>query len=168
MNRTTKRIGALGTAAVAVMGAGIAFAAWTTNGAGTGSATAGTAQDLTISSTALTGLYPTESLSDVAVTIDNANPYKVALSNLDLSDVTVTAAPNDPNFGGVGAVCTDTEAATDITSAGLALGTATDIVDATGSTEYDTFPLKVSNDLPNECKGASFTLHYTVDGSSTS
>src|SRR4051794_2021900 len=45
MNRTTKRIGALGTATVAVIGTGVAFAAWTATGTGAGSAKASSASD---------------------------------------------------------------------------------------------------------------------------
>src|SRR4051812_1581623 len=44
MTRNTKRIGALGTATVAVMGAGLAYAAWTADGTGSGTVLAKTAQ----------------------------------------------------------------------------------------------------------------------------
>src|SRR3954466_11809097 len=104
MNRTNKRVVALGTATLTVMGAGIAFAAWTTNGTGTGTAAAGSAAPLSISSTALTGLFPTQGTT-ASVTVSNSNPYKVALTNLRLTSVTVSAAPQD----GTTKTCTDAE-----------------------------------------------------------
>lgn len=165
MNRTTKRIGALGTATVAVMGAGVAFAAWTTNGTGTGTASAGSATALSITSTAVTGLYPTASKT-VEVTVSNTNPYRVQLSNLRLTSVDVASRPNDDPTT---PTCTNANIASVITSSGLALGNATnDVVAASTGTAttkvYSTFPLSVSNDLPNGCQGASFTLNFAVDG----
>lgn len=71
-------------AALAVfLGAGVAFAAWTTNGTGSGYAKARTAQALTTSSiAAVEGLYP-GGAGNVKLSINNPNPYTVSLSAIN-------------------------------------------------------------------------------------
>ena len=68
---------------------GVAIAAWTTGGSGSGQASAGTAASMTISAgTPSTNLYPTAS-ADVAAVVSNPNPYKVHVSSVSLGAVTV-------------------------------------------------------------------------------
>src|SRR5262245_13139804 len=92
MRNGTKRTIAITATVAALAGAGVAFAAWTTNGSGTGSATAGSAQDLTITQTgSATGLFPTGSVN-ATFTVTNPNPYKVALTQATITDVATTKA----------------------------------------------------------------------------
>src|SRR3954453_6658739 len=66
MHKNTKRIAAVGLPLAVVAATGIAFAAWTSNGSGVGSATSATPQDVTFTAaTVANSLYPTGS-ADIA------------------------------------------------------------------------------------------------------
>ncbi len=78
---------------------GVAIAAWTTGGSGSGQASAGTAASMTISAgTPSTNLYPTAS-ADVAAVVSNPNPYKVHVSSVSLGAVTVDGGHSACNTG---------------------------------------------------------------------
>ena len=72
----------------------VAFAAWTSNGTGAGAATAGTAKNLTIAVTNVSGLYPTGTFN-VPFTVTNPNSYAVQLTRFSCSrsPSTTSAAP---------------------------------------------------------------------------
>src|SRR5881409_3544340 len=76
---------------------GVAIAAWTTGGSGSGQAAAGSAASMTISAgTPSSSLYPTTS-ADVAATISNPNPYKVNVSSVSLGAISVDAGHSGCN-----------------------------------------------------------------------
>ena len=61
MKNFTRRSTAAVVATLALVGTGIAFAAWTSTGTGSGSADATSATDLTVTVGSTSGLYPTGS-----------------------------------------------------------------------------------------------------------
>ena len=81
--RNSKRISVLAGGTAALIGVGVAFAAWTSTGTGTGTATAGEmgVDNVSIAGAAVSGLFPTgDEFSTVTVT--NNNPYPVELDKL--------------------------------------------------------------------------------------
>jgi hypothetical protein len=171
MNRNTKRLVAIGAPLAVVAATGIAFAAWTTTGAGTG-----TAQSTTDAGTStLAGqvhaadLYP-GAASTVVVKVHNSESYPVVVTgigagysreiqHLDSQSQTVvdcaaTTVRTDAasNASGLGQV----------DSAGAALTTPTTVI-ASGGDGYYTLTSRMSNDPADGCKSKTFTL----GGSST-
>ena len=91
-NNKKKRVAVIAILAIAGSVIGVAIAAWTTGGSGSGQATAGSATSMTISAgTPSTSLYPTAS-AGVAAAISNPNPYKVHVSSISLGAITVDGA----------------------------------------------------------------------------
>ena len=155
MKKFTRRSTTIAVATLALVGTGIAFAAWTSTGSGSGTATATTDGGLTVAGTTISGLYPTQTTAQ-NVKIDNANPYLVDLSTLVLTSVT------SPTPG-----CS--VSITDIH--GDNPGNSKDVsglnsLAASNGTTTVSFPLKVENTLDNGCQGATFTLSYTATGAS--
>lgn len=159
MNRTTKRIGALGTATVAVMGTGIAFAAWTAGGSGSGDATALTAQPLTVTSaTTSPDLYPGLTTGKVYVSIENDNPYDVTVTQIaqDTGDVTLTAGDNTPTGTSAG-----TCAGTMFT---LATKTVSWSVPAGQTKTFNVAGVTLDHSAPDNCQDQTATIPVTVTG----
>jgi hypothetical protein len=69
---TKKKAAVLAAAAAVALTAGAAFAYFTASGSGTGSATVGSASNITLSSDAVSGLFPAG--ADVPVTVHVTNP----------------------------------------------------------------------------------------------
>jgi hypothetical protein len=135
--------------ALGVLSAGtVAFAAWTSNGTGSGTATAGTAKNLTIAVTDVSGLYPTGSF-DVPFTVTNPNEYAVTLSKVSLKSVTVDKAG-----------CT----ASVVSGADL---TDNDVIPAGATSAARDFSISMSNAAEDACQGAVFTLTLQATGASS-
>jgi len=153
--RTIKKTAVVGGTLAALMGAGIAFAAWTTTGTGSGSATAGSAGSLTVTGgSAVTGLFPTGS-KDVTVTVTNNSPYKVAMDTITAGTTTVTG-----NTG----TCTASVVST-VNKSGL-----TDVLDASGGAAPShayTFTFTMTNSAEDGCQGATFSIPFTASGHSS-
>ncbi len=82
----------------ALLTAGVAYAAWTATGSGSGAAKAGAATDVVVTpGTPTAFLYPSGT-SDVAVTVTNNNPFPVTVTalNLDASFGTSGYTASDP------------------------------------------------------------------------
>jgi hypothetical protein len=79
MRKNIKRSAVVGTTVATLFGVGVAFAAWTNTGDGSGSVTAGTAQILNVSVTGVSGLVPNQSVN-VPFTVGNSNSYDVKLT----------------------------------------------------------------------------------------
>ncbi len=156
MKKFTRRSTTVAVTTVALVGTGIAFAAWTSTGSGTGSATAGTDAGLTVSAASVSGLYPNQATTQ-NVTISNPNPYMVKLSTLVLDSVT-TATP------GCSVSITDIHGNNPGNSKDVSA--LASLAASSGSTVV-AFPVKVENSLPNGCQGATFTLTYTASGASS-
>ena len=82
MKNFTRRSTIAGVATLALVGTGIAFAAWTSTGTGSGTADATNAVDLTVNVGDASGLYPTGSKT-ATFTVTNPNPYAVKLTGAD-------------------------------------------------------------------------------------
>jgi hypothetical protein len=136
---------ALAVAAVTLVGAAGAYALWSANGSGSGSATAGTTTDnLVISSAPVSGAAPGSS-TPVTVTITNPNTYSVGVSTV--SAVVTTSVP----------AC----AVADFTFPDTVLNTT---IAGLGSTSFvqnlDFADTAITQDA---CKGATVTLTFTSD-----
>jgi hypothetical protein len=146
MRKNIKRSAVVGGTVAVLFGAGVAFAAWTNTGDGSGSVTADTAKPLTVTLSGVSGLVPTKSV-DVPFTVDNTNKYDVKLTNAHLQTVAVTGAPGcDP------AVITGSDV------------TLSDVVTAGQQSGQQTFPVTMSNAATNACQGATFTVTLRVTG----
>jgi hypothetical protein len=153
-----KRVAGLSVAIAISLAAGIAYAAWTTNGSGSGYAKAGTANSLTTvdaSGSVTTTLVPGGS-GDFAVTVSNPNAYPVAVS-------AVTLNGSVSGSGGIG-TCSTTGVTISQSAINATLpftvpagGTHTDVVSAGAS---------MNNTSDNGCQGATFTVPVTLTGAS--
>lgn len=160
MNRTTKRIGALATATTAVMGAGIAYAAWTATGTGSGAAAA-TNMAVTVSAaTAPTAdLFPNGSAGALVVKVTNPNSGVIQVSG-------IVANPASTATELEGSGCSNGTPKLSLNSAAISgylsgLSAAAKQVAASGNTVF-TIPGAVSmgGGADNSCQGQS--LSYPV------
>ena len=147
-----KRSMIVGGVVTGLMGAGIAFAAWTSTGSGSATATAGSAKSLQVATSPATGLYPTGSVT-VPVTVTNPNPYKVALSSIEFTGIST-----DKTGCSAGAVT-----GTDLTG----LSGAANVIAPSGSVTKE-LTVSMSNAAENACQGASFNLAVRATADSTS
>jgi hypothetical protein len=140
---------------------GVAIAAWTTGGSGSGQASAGTAASMTISAgTPSTSLYPTAS-ADVAAVVSNPNPYKVHVSSVSLGAVTVDGGHSACNTGSVSVTSPQ-----DNGGAGWDVPAKSGAVN--GSLNLDLAnAISMSNAATDSCQGATFTVALTATGAST-
>ena len=151
----SKKLAAVVTA-LTLIAAGLVYAAWTTNGGGSGYAKAGSAQALTTvdvaASTAAT-LYPGGPAGDVLIKISNPNSYPVTVTGV-AGNGTITA---DAGHAG----CTTTGVSfTDQT--GLSIS-----VPANGQTQATlSGAASMTNASMNACQGATFTIPVTISGAS--
>lgn len=154
--RKTKRFAVGSAIVVGAMGAGIAFAAWTTDGTGSGFAEATSAAALTTdSATTSAQLFPTGS-GDLEITVNNPNGY----------DVEVTEVNNDDAIGAAissgDAVCDASHGVTFDDTAGLS-----EIVPAGGSLTFTIAgAVHMSNASVDACQGEIFTIPVDIVGAS--
>jgi hypothetical protein len=138
---------------LALVGGGIAFAAWTSTGTGTGSVSAGEEADLTVAqsdSEAVSGLYPTGSKT-ITISVTNPNPYAVELDTLDW-DGGITADNPD---------C-DTTSVTAAFAPGQGLG---DRI-ASNESVSKQFVVSMGADADADCQSATFTLDFDASAHS--
>lgn len=148
--RKTQKIAIVGGTVGVLMAGGIAFAAWTSTGSGTGTATAGTDSGIVVDGNDVSGLFPTGS-KDITVTVTNSNPYAVDLDSLTADSVTV-----DATHGDAGCVVTDIVTA----DSGDYLASA-DRIAANGAFITRDLTVHMDADAADACKGATFTVSYT-------
>lgn len=148
--RTIKKTAIVGGTVAALMGGGVAFAAWTTTGIGTGSAVAGSAQSLVVTTTQATGLVPNGTVN-VPFTVRNPNSYQVTLNTVSLGDVTV-----DSGHGGC--------LVSSVTGATLP---DTDVIPGGATSPSRNFVVAMSNAANDACQGATFTFTLTASGASS-
>ena len=153
--RHWKKLAALGVAVVTFAGIGLAWAAWTAGGTGSGAAKAGTAKALTTSdatASVVDLLYPSGS-ADVAVTIDNPNPYAV----------TVTSVAGNGAITSGNATCDASNGVSFTDQTGLTLTVpANDHL-----THVFANAASMSNASVDACQGQTFTIPVTVSGASS-
>lgn len=81
--RLGNRLAVVTAGTVVAATAGIAFAAWTVDGSGSGAATTATAKDLTVVASSVdTGIYPGGPAGDVGFKVTNPNPFDVRLTSV--------------------------------------------------------------------------------------
>ena len=138
---------------LAVPTGGVAYGYWTASGSGTGSATAGTTQDVTLSQgTPTTFLYP-GGQADVTLTVTNPNGSAVHIGSFALD-------PSQGTNGFSATGCTVAEAALSFTgsSVGWTVPAKVGAVDGTLPVTL-TNSLAMSVDAANACQGAIFTVY---------
>jgi hypothetical protein len=163
MRKSVKRAAIVGAAVIVMTGTGIAYAAWTASGSGSGYAKATTAQALTtVDATADTvaQLYPGAS-GDVHVTIHNPNPYPVTVTSIGkVSNGTITAS------GGTG-TCTTTGVSFD-GATGLSILVPAKSNGVDGSASYTLVgKAHMDNSSDDGCQGAVFTIPVSLSGASS-
>jgi len=150
--RRIQKISIVGGTVATLMAGGIAYAAWTSEGNGSGTATAGHELDLSVTGgDAVGSLYPTLSLT-VPVTVKNNNSYPV-----HLTDITYNAAGSSSDAG---AACT--VANIEVTDAfsgdeTLAAGATSASHDAT---------VTMIADAASACQDAKFTINFDASAHS--
>ena len=148
-------------AAVGLLIAGsVAYAAWTVNGSGTGSASATSAVGLTLTAGSPSGLLYPGGSADVDSSVSNSNPFPVHVSSvsLDTSQGTngfdVDAGHSGCNLSSLSfTTATNGGAGWDI-PASSSVG-----VDAAGA-------IAMSSAANDSCQGATFTVHLTATAAS--
>jgi hypothetical protein len=150
MRTTTRRTAIIGTSVIALMGAGVAFAAWTATGTGSGSATGGTAVPLVVTVGTVSNLYPTGTVQ-VGFTVKNNNPYAVTLAGGTPSGFAVDAGHSTCNIAS-------------ISGSAVVLS---DVILAGGTSPSHNVPVSMSNAAVDACQGATFTFNLTVNGASS-
>jgi hypothetical protein len=158
---TKNRLIAGTTLVVAASVIGVAIAAWTSGGSGSGQAAAGSAASISISAgTPSTLLYPSGS-ADVAATIGNPNTYKVHVSSISLGAVTVDSGHSGCNAG----------SSVSVASAQTNSGNGWDVPAKSGGTDGSlnvdlASAISMSNAANDACQGATFTVALTATGAS--
>ena len=149
--RNRKRMAVLGGVLLVFVGAGIAFAAYLSTATGSGTASAATAVNATITPGANgTSLYPGGS-GTFTVTINNPNSYPVKVTSISAGSSNATATNGS---------C----AAGTVTSDALASPPSTII--AAGGTGTYTLTSRMIANPDNSCQGQTFTLPLTAQQAS--
>lgn len=149
----TKKIGIGAVAAVVLLFGGVAYALWSANGSGSGSARAITAQDITLTVPAVAGtadLYPGGPAGDLYFDADNDNPYDVLFDTYAIGTITSDDEVNCPAATNVTAV------ASGVTSVPVPTGG----VDSLVITDV----ISLDEDAPDGCQGVSFDVELTLTG----
>ena len=161
MRRQVSKKLAVITTMMALTIVGFVFAAWTTNGTGSGYAKAGTAQALStvdVSASTTATLYPGGPAGDVTIRISNPNTYPVTVTGVTGSG-TITADAGH-------ASCTVTGVSfTPQTGLTIAVPAKTGGVNGEKETTL-TGAATMSNASVNGCQGATFTIPVTLSGAS--
>lgn len=142
-----------GTVAVLFAG-GIAYAAWTSEGSGSGTASAGSESGLTVHVTNASDLKPTETVT-LDITVDNGNSYAVNLDSLtyDAADSTVS--------GGLGPGCSVSDLSNVESLSGIV-----DRIAGNGTSAAHTVEVTMDADAANDCQGADFDLTFDASAHS--
>ncbi|GIJ51274.1 hypothetical protein Val02_81600 [Virgisporangium aliadipatigenens] len=161
MRKITKRVAVIGAVSSLALGGGVAWAAWTVSGSGTGSAAAGSALELTATgNTGTTLLYP-GATADLAFTVSNPNPFPVNVTSVTAGEAPVITVDS----GHSGCAATNVEFVTGAALAGTVLVPAKTTSNGTASGSV-TGALRMIPDAANACQGATFTVNFSLSGAS--
>ncbi len=151
MNRTSKRLLAIGLPLTVMAVTGVAVAAWTSTGSGSGTAQSTTSVDSVVSGTAHPAdLFPGATKS-VTVTITNPNAYPILVTS-------IPAGTSDLVNGCLAGTVTTEARALDAT--GLVQSNTTRTIAANSSGVY-TLVSHMIADPSDSCKSQSFNLPLT-------
>ena len=156
MKKRVSRKLAVVTIAMAMAAVGLVYAAWTTNGGGSGYAKAGTAQALTtvdVSASTTATLYPGGPAGDVLIRISNPNSYPVTVTGVS-GNGTITPDSGHAGCSPTGVSFTDR---TGLTISVPASGATTATLSGAAS---------MSNASVDACQGATFTIPVSISGAS--
>jgi hypothetical protein len=156
MRKRVSRKLAVVTTVAALSVVGLVYAAWTTNGGGSGYAKAGTAQALTtvdVSASTAATLYPGGPAGDVSIRISNPNSYPVKVTGV-AGNGSITADAGHAGCTTTGVSFTD-QTGLNISVAAGGQTTAT----LSGAASMDNTSL-------NACQGATFTIPVSISGAS--
>ena len=155
MRKLTRRTSVVAAGLVATTGLGVAFAAWTSNGSGSGSAASTTSEDSVISALTLDvadELYPGATKA-TKVDITNPNDYPVVVTS-------ISAGSSDAVSGcAADSVRTDARA---LNPAGLTQSDGSTVTIAPNSSASYTLTLRMTDDPSDACKSKTFTLPLTA------
>lgn len=162
--KLSKRTGVIALFLVALIGGGVAAAAWLVSGTGAATSQAASAVNLTVTAGSPTAsLYPkpvggygSTAVGAVVALVDNPNPFPVRLTNATFG--TVTATPI------AGRTCAATNV---IAPAPVTLATPVTLAANSADTAV-TIPgaLEMLQTADNGCQGASFSVQVTLTGAS--
>ncbi len=147
--------------AITFAAASTALAYWTTTGSGSGSGTTGNTQSITLSpGTPTAPLYP-GGQGDVAVRVDNPNPFRVEIGSLSLSTGQGTAG-YQVDAGNAGCA-TSALSFTTQTNGGAGWFVPPKVGSTDGSLSLDlASALTMSMSAANACQGATFNIYLTA------
>jgi hypothetical protein len=154
MKVTKTKLIVTGMVLTAAIGGGVAYAAWSVTGSGSGAAGAAVASTLTITQVtpAVGTLYPGGPAASVDFTVNNPNPFPVNLTGISYGTPTsanTTACPNNN-------VSIDSNAPTAINI--------TVAANSSSPTEVAPSVLDMAHTAPNGCQGMSFSVPLTATG----
>ncbi len=136
---------------------GAVYAYWTAQGAGTGTATVGSLENVTVNqTTVLTPLYPGDSAQTINGTFNNGNPGPVYVASVTVSIASVTKAVGAP---------AGTCDASDFTLANATATVAAQIPSGTGVGSWTGPTIQFNNKAgtnQDACQGATVNLGYTI------
>jgi len=138
---------------MAIAGAGVAFAYFTSNGSGTGSAAVGSASSVTLHASITSNLYPGSS-SPVTFTVDNPSSGVQRVGTVSLSSISVDGAHSS---------CSTTISGgnPDFTMAAVPVNQV--VTPGNGQSVSATGTLAMNETGANQdaCQGATLTLHLS-------
>jgi hypothetical protein len=164
MKRRVSRKLAVLTTVAAMSAVALVYAAWTTNGGGSGYAKAGTAEALTtvdVSASTTATLYPGGPAGDVLIKVSNPNPYPVKVTGVALNGSNADIAADAGH-----ASCTPTGVSF-TNQTGLTISVPAKSGGTNGETQATlSGAASMSNASVNGCQGATFTIPVTISGAS--
>ena len=140
-----------------IVAGGVAYAAWSASGSGTGSALAYTAQTVTVNAVALSNsassLFPGGPAGNVYFTVTNTNPYPIKITNIAWG----TPTSNNPTSCPNSMISVDASAPT----SGFSLSIP---ANGTSSSIQVNSVLDLSASATDGCQGNGFSVPMTVTG----
>ena len=160
MRKNHKKKAAAAGTIVALVGAGAAFAYWTTTGSGTGTAstTAGAAAAASVTSDALTAMYPGDSAQNVRINVKNTSTtQKAYVSGLAAWVTTNQTGCDGDDFLLNGDVAPSAQAdAAPINWTAVEIAADTTVSETDNTIQFNNKPTTDQG----ACKGAAVTIHY--------
>ena len=146
----------VGTATVALVGGGVAFAYWTTSGTGTGTATTGSTVAITaVQTSTVSGMRPGDAAQPLTGTFNNPNSGPVYVATVTASIDSVTQA------AGASGTCD----ASDYTLANPVMTVGAQVPAGNAQGSWLGATIKFNNKPAvnqDACKGATVNLAYTI------
>lgn len=154
MRKLTRRATVVTSGLVAATTMGVAFAAWTSTGSGTGSAASTTSENSTITAMTLSAadeLYPGATKS-TSVSVSNPNDYPVIVTSIS------SGSSDAVNGCAADSVRTDARSL----SSGVVQSDGSSTVIAPNSSATYTLVLRMTDNPSDACKSQSFSLPLTA------